>query len=118
MALAGISLVGVGVGTVGFLSGAFDDLAADVARSVPFMGSRSAPALALAVAVGIPQAASLALAVKNSPSAPRAAARGGALLAAWVAVQAPLLGWTAPVQPIFFAIGIAQAVNGAVWTRS
>jgi len=116
--LAGFSLVGVGVGAVGFLSGAFDDLVDDVARAVPFTRSRHAPAVALCVAVGVPQAVGLALAAKNRPSAPRAAALSGALLAAWVGVQAPTLGWTAPVQPAFFGVGIAQAVNGLIWMRT
>jgi hypothetical protein len=107
--------VGVVAGVVGFVSGTFDPLVADVVERLPFVTGPALPAAALAAVVGVPQVAALVAAVRRDPRAPWVATLAGAALATWVAAQGPVVGWSSPLQPIFFAVGVSETVVGYAW---
>ena len=113
--LAAGTAVGVVAGVAGFTSGAFDDLVADIGERLPFVTGPGVPATALVLVVGVPQVAALAAALRRDRLAPVVATLAGAALAVWVAGQAPVVGWSSPLQPIFFAVGVSETAVGYAW---
>jgi len=117
LGLAGLTTVGAVAGVQGFLSGAFDPLVDQLARSLEPVDGAALPAVALAACVGVPQAVALTFALRRHPSAPLLGLGAGAALTGWVLVQLPLIGWTSPVQWAFFAVGLGEVASSTTWLR-
>lgn len=114
LVLEGLTTVGAVAGVQGFLAGQFGPLV----DQLPFVEGPVLPAVALASCVALPQGAALVLGLRRATRAPQAALGAGVLLTGWVLVQLPLIGWTSPVQVIFFAVGVAEVAAASSWLRS
>jgi hypothetical protein len=114
--LEALMVLGTLAGIQGFLSGSFAPLVEDLETSLPIDGP-VVPAVALGLVVGGTQALALMLGVANRARAPQASLVAGSVLVAWVLVQLPLIGWTAPVQWAVFAVGVAQVAVATMWLR-
>lgn len=117
LALEGLTALGAAAGVQGFLSGTFDVLADQLHDAWPLVQGRVLPAVALGALVAVPQAVALVLGLRRHRRAADLGVAVGVALAAWVALQLPLIGWTSPVQWAFFAIGVVEAVAAGVWRR-
>lgn len=114
LALEGLTTVGAIAGVQGFLAGQFGPLV----DQLPLVEGPVLPATALASCVAVPQGAALVLGMRRATRAPHAALGAGVLLTGWVLVQLPLIGWTSPVQVVFFAVGVAEVAAATGWLRS
>lgn len=119
LGLTALTALGAAAGVRGFLSGSYEPMVALLADATAgrrwlAVDSPVVPAVALAAAVGIPQATALVLEVAGHRRAPQATAAAGAVLTVWVAAQYPLIGWGTPLQPAFAAVGLAEVATGAV----
>jgi hypothetical protein len=114
--LEALMVLGTLAGIQGFLSGAFTPLVEDLETSLPIDGP-VVPAVALGLVVGGTQALALILGVANRDRAPQASLVAGSVLVAWVLVQLPLIGWTAPVQWAVFAVGVVEVAVATTWLR-
>jgi hypothetical protein len=116
VALEALMVLGTLAGIQGFLSGSFAPLVDDLGTRLPLKGP-VVPAVALGVVVGGSQAAALILGVAHRARAAQASLLAGLVLVAWVLAQLPLIGWTAPVQWIVFAVGVVEVAVATAWLR-
>lgn len=114
LALEGVTAVGAVAGVQGFLSGQFDLLVAQLS----FVDGPVLPAVALGLCVGVPQAVALAAGLRHHPRAAGASLAAGLALTGWVLAQLPLIGWSSPVQWVFFAVGLGETTAAARWVQA
>jgi hypothetical protein len=117
LALESVTLIGVGAGIQGFLSGAFVPLVDQLAERLPLDGP-VVPAVGLGLVVGVSQGASLVMGARDHPRAAEASLIAGSVLAGWIVAQLPLIGWTQPVQWAVLGVSVAEVAVSAAWLRT
>lgn len=104
IALQSVTAVGAWAGTVGFATGAFDDLVEQLPWS-----SRTVAAVALAVCIAVPTTVATIALLQRTAWAAQAALLTAAVLAAWLLGQTVFVGFSA-FQPAFLVVAGAIAV--------